>query len=679
MTKSIGLEKSTSRGSARLAVMLAVVAALAASVTSADEFKILQNGEPAARLAFPNGDAAVVFAADEYVAFLNALTRRTDFDGRRGGSLLTLAIAGEGSCQQADALMAANGLSQKTLGDEGFLFCRVGPKAYMLCAYSGKGVLNGVYKLMEKSFGVVAPRPMANLDFPDRFGDCTPVKLPYVDKPAFRRRGLGFSCQRRAHPDDAMWRWMARACLNSRGLGVTEYKQTAWGQRRYGLICATGGHSFNRWLPLSEYGKTHPEYYSLIGGKRVLRASASQISLGNPEVIDLVVKKMLDYKRKNPDMMMIPFGYNDSGPSNTGNQFGWSEDPRDCAMDSPEDMPKPGSKRPRSYSTRYIKACNQIIARLNTVYPDLRMMVYAYHYSMMQPPHCEIHPNLVIEFAPLYKCCHHPINDPNCPRNALFNEYIAAWAKRSPNVYMRDYFSSQARHFPLMTLHNLCSEMKYYRDIGLMGFQPEAFADGPNGGNIQGCYTAATLMTDRAYEDFWSSNGLSIFALARLGWNPDESMEDIVELYCRSYYGKAAGPAVAKYLMMMEENVHLSSHPGETCPDPLNGDHINTGRWCFCWSWNPQLTVWTDRLFRVGAGEPPQKVILPILTAFYDAERKVWASGSRLAINRFDADVERMERYLYAQGLEINRFGLWRRKAGEPPRFSTVRPRVKAK
>ena len=48
---------------------------------------------------------------------------------------------------------------------------------------------------------------------------------------------------------------------------------------------------------------------------------------------------------------------------------------------------------------------------------------------------------------------------------------------------------------------------------------------------------------------------------------PDESLEDIVKLYCRSYYGPATGPLMARYFLLMDSNLVKSSHPGTRPPN----------------------------------------------------------------------------------------------------------------
>jgi hypothetical protein len=53
-------------------------------------------------------------------------------------------------------------------------------------------------------------------------------------------------------------------------------------------------HTFDRYLPFSKYGKEHPEWYSLRGGKRVGGQFEGQLCLSNPELRQTLLNKVLE-------------------------------------------------------------------------------------------------------------------------------------------------------------------------------------------------------------------------------------------------------------------------------------------------------------------------------------------------------------------------------------------------
>ena len=650
------------------AAVAALLVGVASGAGAKPAFRMIVKGRPQVSLGRMSYDQTIVHALDEFIAYMNAAMKTTDYNGRGGLFSLDFAVAGDGSCELADETMAKHGHSRKTLGREGFLLAQTGERAYMLCAYSSRGVLNGVYKMFEKAFGVTATRPLAGLEWPERIGEAKEIPLPYSEKPAFELRGLGLVGWQGTHPSFNMNDWLSRMLMTSGGGGDLLGKaEKGWGDEPYGFTAHMGGHAFHRLIPAREYAKTHPEYFSLIDGKRNTDYHGSQISLGNPEVIDIIVKRLVEFRREHPDVESLPFGYNDSW-KNPKNRFGWSEDPQDCKMDSPKDFPKPGSKRPRTWSTRYIKAANEVVRRVNKVWPGTKLQVYAYHFCMLQPPDCEVDPNLIVSFAPLYKCCHHAIFDPNCPRNRFMNECLRGWAAKTKNIYIRDYYSCPNRNYSLMPLYEVVDEVRYYHKLGLMGMRPETRADGPNGSNLQGFMSNARFGTNASYERYWDSNALTHFTLARRAWNPDEKLEDIVALFCQNHYGSKVAPHMAKYFLLKDANIRKSSHPGEKSPDddPSDDSPTRYGKWCFAWNWNSPLGRYAERLFMATTAKEVTKNAIPLLEPLYEARKIAGATRDPLVRDRVEAEYELMKLYLLSFGCELNEH------KADKPRFMRV-------
>lgn len=616
-------------------------------------FRLMSKGEPAVTVDRQTFSPVVIKAMDEFIAYMNATQKRTDYTGRAPGEKLWFAVAGDGSSGAADALMAKNGLDRAKLGHDGFLLDRLPDGDCMLCSFSPKGVLNGVYKIYEKAFGAVAARPQDGLDFPEKFKDEKPIALPYWEKPAFRIRGLTLSGTKREHPNENMLSWMSRVCFNDGGASLQGMGEIGRLDDAYGFNRFMGGHAFHQLVPPREYGETHPEYYSLIGGKRVVDHHGSQLALGNPEVIELLAKRLIEFRRQHPEADSLPFGYNDTW-KDKANPFGWSEDACDVAMDSPKDVPPADSGLPRSYSTRYVKAANQVAERVCKVFPDAKIQIYAYHFQMIRPPDCTIHPNIVVSFAPLYKCCHHALSDRNCPRNRYMNECLRGWAAKTRNIFFRDYYSSVNCFAPLMPLYEIRDEVRYYRELGLMGMLPESRGDGPNGANRRGFESKARCGADSQYAYHWDSDALHYFTLARLAWNPDEPLDEIVRLFCRNHYGAKVGPLMEKYFLRKDANVRASSHPGEVSPGDDGAVRATAkGKWCYGWNWNMPLGRYAERVFMTDKPSEVEENAMPLLEPLFAARVAATALRNQEVRNRVEADYDLMRRYLLSFGYEL--------------------------
>lgn len=613
-------------------------------------FNLLYNGKPSMGMKIVGYDPALVFAGEEFIRIMRAVTGYSQYDGG-GYYQLIMAVAGNDSSAEAEAAMKAVNMSVDKLGREGFVLYHLGGKKFVLTAFSGKGVLNGVYKIYQKGLDTVFTRPSAGLVFPPRKLTNTPIKLPYIDKPVFPFRGLSVSSSVWLYDNPEMNTYLARNYVNMPGASPASLEATAGTRMRYGFMQKASGHTFFYWLPASIYAKDHPEYFGVDkdGKPNKKFYHGGQIALGHPEVTDIIVKRMLAYKKAHPTIEYIAFGYNDTD----GAGIGFGDDPWSVKLDSPKDYPAKGSKRRRSYSTRYIKTANEIITRLNKVYPDLKMHVYAYHWWMIKAPDCEVHPNLLVEFAPLYKCTIHAVNDHNCLRNRIFRECLADWAKKTKNIYFRDYFGSSGV-YPLFPLEIIQNELKYYRSIGIGGAAPESRPDGPDGANLRGSQKMPRwLKPDSAYTAYWDACALMHFVFFQMLWDPEQKIEDLVQQYCRNYYGDKVGALMAAYHLEMNRRFLASGNPGKTVP--ATSDFVDNTPWCFCWNWEKHYGDYAGRL--VNRKLPPKQrraSAMKLLALIYNARKTAEVMGNATIRTRVEKDYQLFIMYMLSLGYEIS-------------------------
>ncbi len=620
-----------------------------------EKFSPLAKGIPAVRVKALSHDPAVAFASDEWVRFVAAANGCVDYGGNNGYFTLSLGIAGNRTSIVADQAMEKHGMTPEKLGDEGFLVAGNGKRGLIIAAYSGKGVLNGVYKVLEKTLGVTVPRPSVGLEFPEVIRQSQALSLPYSEKPAFGLRGLSNSREYWKTPPVESMDWMARSLLNHKANSMASYPYVSQTYASRGFKRQNSGHSFLFWVPPEEYGKSHPEYFPLIDGKRVAKAKGAQLAFGNPDVIQLLIQKISDYKKQYPEIEVIAFGANDSDAKG----MGFGEDPLCLKLDEPADIPPKDSKRPRFYTTRYIKAANQVVAGLNKTYPDLKLHVYAYNWNggTIAPPNCEVNPNLLVEFAPLYRCYQHPMNDPNCPRNVMFAEWLRGWAAKTSNIYVRDYYLTQADRFSLVSLEVLKRDIQFYRELKLIGLVPETAPDGINGSNAPAEAYVKWVLPPEQYARYWDSNALLHFAMARLLWNPDESIDEIINLFCKNYYGSQAGESMAEWHKTLNQNMYNSGHPGEAPPKDKYLNYygwINSGSWCNCWNWRPRLYPAVHRMFDIRQKGDFVKNVEKPLKSLVKAKATAREQEKRRIVERVDRDSQLAFEYLLTMGYELD-------------------------
>ena len=638
--------------SALFAVSFAVVS-YAAAPPKAEKvlnFNLVNRNTPVMGVKIMGYDPALVHARKEFIDIMRAVTG-TAYRGS-GYYQLIMAIAGNESSAEAEKAVKECKVTREMLGDDGFLLHYLGGKKFVLTAYSGRGILNGVYKIFQKNLDTVFTRPSADLVFPPRKLQVTPIKLPYIDKPVFPMRGFSVTSSVWLYENASIYNYMSRNCANMPGASPASLEATAGVRMKYDFLQKAGGHTFHYWLPASIYAKDHPEYFGVDKNGKPNKKfyHGGQIAMGHPEVNDIIVKRMIAYKKKHPTIEYIAFGYNDTD----GEGIGFGDDKWSVKLDSPNDYPKKGSDRKRTYSTRYIKTANEIISRVNKVYPDLKMHVYAYHWWMIQAPDCEVHPNLLVEFAPLYKCTIHSISDDNCLRNSIFKENLSNWAKKTKNIYFRDYFGSSGR-YPLFPLQIVQDELKFYKSIGIGGAAPESRPDGPDGANLQGNqHMPRWLKPDvPTYSTFWDANALMHFVFFQLLWDPDQKIEDLVQQFCRNYYGDAVGKLMAAYHLEVSRRFLASGNPGKTVP--RKSDFVDATPWCFCWNWEKQIGDYAGRLVNRKLSAKERRASADKLLKLIAAARAAAGKTENAVVRtRVEKDFELFRIYMLSLGYEIS-------------------------
>ena len=613
-------------------------------------FNLVNRNTPVMGVKIMGHDPALVHARKEFIDIMCAVTG-TAYRGS-GYYQLIMAVAGNESSAEAEKAVKECKVTREMLGDDGFLLHYLGGKKFVLTAYSGRGILNGVYKIFQKNLDTVFTRPSADLVFPPRKLQVTPIKLPYIDKPVFPMRGFSVTASVWLYENASIYNYMSRNCANMPGASPASLEATAGVRMKYDFLQKAGGHTFYYWLPASIYAKDHPEYFGVDKNGKPNKKfyHGGQIAMGHPEVNDIIVKRMIAYKKKHPTIEYIAFGYNDTD----GEGIGFGDDKWSVKLDSPNDYPKKGSDRKRTYSTRYIKTANEIISRVNKVYPDLKMHVYAYHWWMIQAPDCEVHPNLLVEFAPLYKCTIHSISDDNCLRNSIFKENLSNWAKKTKNIYFRDYFGSSGR-YPLFPLQIVQDELKFYKSLGIGGAAPETRPDGPDGANLKGNQHMPRWLKPDAptYTTFWDANALMHFVFLQLLWDPDQKIETLVQQFCRNYYGDAVGKLMAAYHLEINRRFLASGNPGKTVP--RKSDFVDATPWCFCWNWEKQIGDYAGRLVdrKLSAKERRASAdkLLKLIAAARAAAGK---TENAIVRTRVEKDFELFRIYMLSLGYEIS-------------------------
>ena len=394
-----------------------------------------------------------------------------------------------------------------------------------LIIYGGKqrGTMYGVMSFLENELGCRWYTPAVNV-VPKKEEIIFTV-LDHSEAPAIRVRNNFYF-----EAFDSLW--SARNKMN----GAANTRKQPGGIESYWAV-----HTFFPLVPPEEFYKKHPEYYSLIDGKRVYEHA--QLCLTNPNVLKVVIRNLRKVMLENPGYLIYDVSQND-----------W-DNPCQC------DKCQAIVKQEGSESGVVIWFVNQVAEALEKEFPDKYIGTLAYKYTRKPCKTIVPRKNVVVRLCSIECCFAHDIK--SCPRNQSFLEDLKGWSAIAPNMYIWDYVVYFQHYImPYPNLLVLQPNIKTFKENNAIGIMEQA--------------------------DYESRGGefaeLRMYLISRLLWNTDINVKDVISDFMYGYYGRS-GRYVQQYFDLLysritpETHLHIESHKYDqlTAQDPLFSDEfVNT-------------------------------------------------------------------------------------------------------
>lgn len=354
---------------------------------------------------------------------------------------------------------------------------------------SDKGTLYGVYGFLEKHLGCRKYTSKISV-IPTMFN----ISLSNINDreiPAFKFREVYYKDV--YNPEYMEWH------------GLDKHGSDYYGSTDWGSWC----HTTFSLVPPKEYCSTHPEYYSMINGKRICSAEKSntgQICWSNEEVFDIAYKKLKSLIDENP------------------NPTYWSVSQQDNADYCRCPICQEVYDKTGSTQGTIIPFINKMAKR----FPDKMISTLAYWYSTKPPKGIEIEKNVNIMLCNIGSPRHIPFEqgDPGFAAN------LKDWYKIHDNFIIWDYviqFANLIAPFP--NLRTLQPNLQFLHKHGVKAMFEQ--------GN---CETGGEFCELRAY------------IIAKLLWNPYQDVNLIIDDFLNGYYGKA-GKYIREYIDLMHDTM----------------------------------------------------------------------------------------------------------------------------
>ncbi len=301
--------------------------------------------------------------------------------------------------------------------------------------------------------------------------------------------------------------WAAHNRVN----GAMNSRQQPGGVEGYWSV-----HTFYPLLSPEEFFESHPEYFSLIEGKRI--HERAQLCLTNPDVLDIVTDRLKQRMRENPGNLIYSVSQND-----------WHNA---CECDNCQAI----ATKEESESGPVLWFVNQVAERVEKEFPDKFVGTLAYQYTRKPPKTIRPRDNVVIRFCSIECCFAHDFV--SCPQNESFMDDLNGWAEIAPRIYVWDYvvsFSNYVMPFPNFSV--LKSNIQTLRDHHAIGIMEQA-AYQSRGGEF---------------------SELKAYLIAKLLWNPEADVEPIIDDFMYGYYGRA-GQYIREYFDLVQNLVTPDTH-----------------------------------------------------------------------------------------------------------------------
>jgi len=393
----------------------------------------------------------------------------------------------------------APSLNAKSLGLEGYHVKTVGDDL-VIVGGRPRGTLYGVYSLLEDELGCRWFTP-----------DCSRIpKSPRIALKSLDRRVIPrLEYRATDYPHSRDPDWAVRNKING--------TQTHLDAKRGGKIAyAYFVHTFNSILNPKDHFANHPEYFSMIKGRRV--GGRTQLCLTNPEVLKLAKARVRSWIKAHPHATIFSVSQND--------WHSYCECTTCKALDD----------REGSHSGSLLAFVNAIAEDIEKDYPDKVISTLAYQYTRKPPKTIRPRPNVTVRLCSIECCFIHPLATD--PYNKTFVDDIRGWSKICKRLSVWDYVINYAHTImPFPNLYVLKPNIRFFIDNGVTSIYEEA--------------------------DYYTKGGelaeLRTWIMAKTLWDPSYDTDKAIDEFCAGYYGPA-GKFVRQYVGLMHDQIRNAKY-----------------------------------------------------------------------------------------------------------------------
>ncbi|MBO4548544.1 MAG: DUF4838 domain-containing protein, partial [Abditibacteriota bacterium] len=359
-----------------------------------------------------------------------------------------------------------------SLRQDGILI-RSGKGYLILAGDRPRGTLYAVYTFLEDHLGVRFWSPDAER-VPENKSIRIPDTLDFSYTPPFFSRETYFNLNINNNA------WAVKQKSNGHHNRISE----DWG----GHVTLLGwAHTFGGFISPGEYFESHPEWFSMIDGKRV--GDNTQLCLSNDECVEELAEKVLEALRKEDAPSIISVTQNDN--------------PSYCRCDKCNAL----AEKYGAQSGLILHAVNRVADRVKEEFPGVLVETFAYWYTVDAPQNIKPRDNVIVRlcnirnnFGTPLRDCLGKKGDPNQQTNLAFYKALEDWSRLTDHLFIWNYVVNFTNYYIIHpNFHCLKPDLQTFRDHHAVAIfeQGDSFNAAP-------CF-----------------NVLKEYLTARLLWDPD--------------------------------------------------------------------------------------------------------------------------------------------------------------
>ncbi len=411
----------------------------------------------------------------------------------------------------------------KQYGDDGFAIRSLNGKLYIFGATS-RGAMNGVYDFIEENMGVLWIRAVEEIGLIyDEMPTIAVAKTNYREKSPFQMRGwYTWSSNRETSVMHSRNKMNTNSLMNPYPAGMEPF---LWNHDLKGLVVNSPIYD----PEITEYWNQYED------GTIVPIDEVSQINFWSDLTADTVAATLIQTLKDNPHYTNIGLGVEDNYECI---QYPECTEPFEYAPGrfvNPED--------PEYLSTVYFTFVNKVARQVKAVFPEIPVNVLAYAF-VIRKPLCELEDNIRIVVTPIERCLGSEITDPDNPYNVIVYNIMEDWKCVENTTLVYDYYGcSRAVHqYERPIWRTMQKDLHYYMECGFEGTLPQ----GPLDNSDDPGWGGGTR------RQIWDMNTLTFWLYAKLTWDPDADIDELIAYFCDKVYG-AASESMQEYYRLIEQ------------------------------------------------------------------------------------------------------------------------------